>query len=195
MPQRTQRQVQVQHLIMFALQVKKKRAQVRLRRQRRLESLTGHEFNSSDENGDSSFSGTASILILTYLDYNRNSKCHINHWFSVIWKPRSLASVLVRICLLLVGNLLPHTLVPHISDLDSEDEFDDGADWLNGDRSLPAGFETVEKISFMLAGCDSIDLRSLYLRELLSESSAKQASQPVSAPMKKVRSLSHIRET
>ncbi|KAG2363239.1 hypothetical protein BDR07DRAFT_951017 [Suillus spraguei] len=44
---------------MFALQVKKKQAQIRLRRQRRLESLTGHEFNSSNgvlENGDSSFS-------------------------------------------------------------------------------------------------------------------------------------------
>ncbi|KAG2364663.1 hypothetical protein BDR07DRAFT_770463, partial [Suillus spraguei] len=51
----------IQNLIIFALQVKKKRAQIRLRRQRRLESLTGHEFNSSDcvlENGpgDSSFS-------------------------------------------------------------------------------------------------------------------------------------------
>ncbi|KAG2370357.1 hypothetical protein BDR07DRAFT_1456258 [Suillus spraguei] len=59
MSQRTQRQVQVQDLIMFALQVKKKRAQIRLRRQRRLKSLTGHEFNSADdvlENGDSSFS-------------------------------------------------------------------------------------------------------------------------------------------
>ncbi|KAG2358281.1 hypothetical protein BDR07DRAFT_1418197 [Suillus spraguei] len=44
---------------MFALQVKKKRAQIRLRRQRRLENLTGYEFNSSDgvlENGDSPFS-------------------------------------------------------------------------------------------------------------------------------------------
>ncbi|KAG2360749.1 hypothetical protein BDR07DRAFT_126652 [Suillus spraguei] len=62
MPQRTQtsqRQVQVQNLIMFALQVKKQRAQIRLRCRRRPESLTGHEFNSSDavlENGHSSFS-------------------------------------------------------------------------------------------------------------------------------------------
>ncbi|KAG0700068.1 hypothetical protein DFH29DRAFT_1001438 [Suillus ampliporus] len=41
---------------MFALQVKKKRAQIRLHRQWRLESLTEHEFNSSDavlEDGDS----------------------------------------------------------------------------------------------------------------------------------------------
>lgn len=56
MPRRTQRQVQVQNLIMFALQVKRKRAQIRLHHQLRLESLTGHEFNSSDdvlEDGDS----------------------------------------------------------------------------------------------------------------------------------------------
>ncbi|KAG2364095.1 hypothetical protein BDR07DRAFT_826770 [Suillus spraguei] len=47
------------NLTMFALQVKKERAQICLRHQRRLKSLTGHEFNSSDsvlENGDSSFS-------------------------------------------------------------------------------------------------------------------------------------------
>ncbi|KAG2364047.1 hypothetical protein BDR07DRAFT_1482906 [Suillus spraguei] len=75
-------------------------------------------------------------------------------------------------------------------DLNLEDEFDDGADWLNRDHRLPAEFKTVKKNSSVLAGCDGTDLRSLYLCELLSESSAKQAPQPVSAPMKKVGSSS-----
>ena len=77
----------------------------------------------------------------------------------------------------------PRTLAS-LSNSDSEDEFDDGADWLDGDHSLPAEFKTVEKNSFVLAGSSGIDLRSPFLRELL-DSSAGRASPPASAPIKK----------
>src|SRR6267154_618791 len=71
-----------------------------------------------------------------------------------------------------------------LSNSDSEDEFDDGADWLDGDHSLPAEFKTVEKNSFVFAGSSGIDLRSPFLCELL-DSSAGRASPPASAPIKK----------
>jgi hypothetical protein len=51
-------------------------------------------------------------------------------------------------------------------DLDSEDEFEDGADWLDGPAGL-SEFKTAEKDSFVLAASNGIDLRAPYLRELL----------------------------
>ncbi|KAG1878258.1 hypothetical protein F4604DRAFT_601672 [Suillus subluteus] len=69
------------------------------------------------------------------------------------------------------------------SDLDSEDEFDDGADWLNGPAAL-SEFKTAEKDLFVLAASSGIDLRAPYLRELL-DSIGKQPLHPGSAPTKK----------
>src|SRR6267154_1347154 len=113
--------------------------------------------------------------LLDEVSNNRNHKHHTNHWSGgVTWKPRFLASALVRICLPLVGNLFHqnHALLPH-----SQTRIRSGADWLEGDHSLPAEFKTVEKHSFVLAGSSGIDLHSPFLCELLN-SSAGQASQP-----------------
>ncbi|KAG1854912.1 hypothetical protein F4604DRAFT_1801596 [Suillus subluteus] len=68
------------------------------------------------------------------------------------------------------------------SDPDSEDEFDDGADWLDGPAAR-SEFRTAEKNSFVAAS-SGIDLRAPYLRELL-DSIGKQPSHPGSAPTKK----------
>jgi len=65
-----------------------------------------------------------------------------------------------------------HTL----SNSDLADEFDDGADWLNGDHSLPAEFETMEKKLFVFAVWRGIGLRSHFLPGLLDDGT-KQASQ------------------
>ncbi|KAG1812150.1 uncharacterized protein BJ212DRAFT_475147 [Suillus subaureus] len=70
-----------------------------------------------------------------------------------------------------------------VSDLDSEDEFDDGADWLDG-PAAPSQFKTAEKDSFVLAASSGIDLRAPYLRELL-DSIGKQPAHPGSGPTKK----------
>jgi len=69
------------------------------------------------------------------------------------------------------------------SNSDSEDEFDDGADWLDGPAAL-SEFKTAEKDSFVLAASGGIDLRAPYLCELL-DSIGKQPSQLGSAPTKK----------
>ncbi|KAG1752554.1 uncharacterized protein EDB91DRAFT_1293232 [Suillus paluster] len=69
------------------------------------------------------------------------------------------------------------------SDSDSEDEFDDGADWLDGPAVL-SEFKTAEKDSFVLAASSSIDLHAPYLRELL-DLIGKQPSHLGSAPIKK----------
>ncbi|KAG1793760.1 uncharacterized protein BJ212DRAFT_1582920 [Suillus subaureus] len=50
-------------------------------------------------------------------------------------------------------------------DTDSEDEFDDGTDWLDGPAAL-SQFKAVEKYSFVLAASSGIYLRAPYLREL-----------------------------
>ncbi|KAG1766662.1 hypothetical protein EDD22DRAFT_950430 [Suillus occidentalis] len=68
---------------------------------------------------------------------------------------------------------------PIESNSDSEDEFDDGADWLNDSPALAAEFKMAEKGSFVLAASNGIDLRAPYLRELL-DSIGKQPSQSVS---------------
>ncbi|KAG2080092.1 uncharacterized protein F5147DRAFT_739357, partial [Suillus discolor] len=69
-------------------------------------------------------------------------------------------------------------------DLDSDsEEFDDGADWLDGPAAL-SEFRTAEKDSFVLAASSGIDLHAPYLRELL-DSVGKQPLQLGSAPTKK----------
>jgi hypothetical protein len=65
------------------------------------------------------------------------------------------------------------------SDSELEDEFDDGADWLNETPVLAAELRTAEKGSFILAASNGIDLRAPYLRELF-DSIGKQPSQSVS---------------
>ncbi|KAG1884960.1 hypothetical protein F4604DRAFT_1952032 [Suillus subluteus] len=69
------------------------------------------------------------------------------------------------------------------SDLDSENEFDDGADWLDAPAAL-SEFKRAEKDSFVLAASSGIDLRAPYLHELL-DSIGKQPLHPGSAPTKK----------
>ncbi|KAG1824576.1 uncharacterized protein BJ212DRAFT_1295715 [Suillus subaureus] len=69
------------------------------------------------------------------------------------------------------------------SDLDLEDEFDDGIDWLDG-PAAPSQFKTVEKDSFVLAASSSINLCVPYLHELL-DSIGKQPVHPGSGPTKK----------
>lgn len=68
------------------------------------------------------------------------------------------------------------------SDSDSE-EFDDGADRLDGSATLSES-RTAEKDSFVLAASSGIDLRAPYLCELL-DSVRKQPLQLGSTPTKK----------
>ncbi|KAG1816151.1 uncharacterized protein BJ212DRAFT_1481227 [Suillus subaureus] len=68
-------------------------------------------------------------------------------------------------------------------DTDSEDEFDDGTDWLDGPAAL-SQFKAAEKYSFVLAASSGIYLRAPYLRELF-DSIGKQPSHSDSAPTKK----------
>ncbi|KAG1813147.1 uncharacterized protein BJ212DRAFT_1482616 [Suillus subaureus] len=52
-------------------------------------------------------------------------------------------------------------------DLDLEDEFDNGADWLDG-PAAPSQFKTAKKDLFVLAASSGIDLHAPYLCELLN---------------------------
>jgi len=63
------------------------------------------------------------------------------------------------------------------SELDESDMASDGAEWLNGPRGLPSAFCSAAAQSFTLMGCDKIDLRAPYLREMLD-----QASKPLRQP-------------